>query len=163
MIADRPRVLLVDDRSENLLALEAVLEPLPCDLVSVTSGSAALKELLNGEFAVVLLDVQMPGMDGFETAEMIKSRERTRALPIIFVTAISKQSHHVFRGYTAGAVDYVFKPYDPGILRAKVAVFLELDAVARTAARNEAVMRAVLDHAPIGMARARRGRPDRRA
>jgi len=153
MIAEHPRVLLVDDRSENLLALEAVLEPLACELVSVTSGAAALKELLNGEFAVVLLDVQMPGMDGFETAELIKSRERTRALPIIFVTAISKQSHHVFRGYTAGAVDYVFKPYDPGVLRAKVAVFLELDAVARTAARNEAAMRAVFDHAPIGMAR----------
>jgi PAS domain S-box-containing protein len=95
----------------------------------------------------------MPGMDGFETAELIKGRERTRAVPIIFVTAISKERHHVFRGYETGAVDYVFKPYDPGILRSKVAVFLELDAVSRTAAHNEAVLRAAFDNAPIGMAR----------
>jgi PAS domain S-box-containing protein len=153
MTADAPAVLLVDDREENLLALGAVLEPLPCRLVSVKSGEDALKALLQADFAVVLLDVQMPGMDGFETAELIKGRERTRAMPIIFVTAISKERHHVFRGYSAGAVDYVFKPYDPGILRSKVAVFLELDAKSRAAARSEAILRAAFDDAPIGMAR----------
>ena len=152
-MSDVPAVLLVDDRSENLLALEAVLEPLPCRLVSVTSGEDALKCLLQEDFAVVLLDVQMPGMDGFETAELIKGRERTRSVPIIFVTAISKERAHVFRGYSAGAVDYVFKPYDPHVLRSKVAVFLELEAKSRAAAQSEAVLRAAFDSAPIGMAR----------
>jgi PAS domain S-box-containing protein len=150
---DLPAVLLVDDRSENLLALEAVLEPLPCRLVSVTSGEDALKALLQEEFAVVLLDVQMPGMDGFETAEMIKSRERTRSVPIIFVTAINKEREHVFHGYSSGAVDYLFKPYDPTVLRSKVNVFLELDARTRAAAQSEAVLRAAFDFAPIGKAR----------
>jgi PAS domain S-box-containing protein len=150
---DLPGVLLVDDRSENLLALEAVLEPLPCRLVSVTSGEDALKALLHEEFAVVLLDVQMPGMDGFETAQLIKSRERTRSVPIIFVTAINKERDHVFAGYTAGAVDYVFKPYDPNVLRSKVGVFLELEAKSRSAAQSEAVLRAAFDAAPIGKAR----------
>ncbi|MCW2990772.1 MAG: SpoIIE family protein phosphatase, partial [Solirubrobacterales bacterium] len=122
-------------------------------LTSVTSGEDALKQLLNEDFAMVLLDVQMPGMDGFETAELIKGRERTRNVPIIFVTAISKERHHVYRGYSSGAVDYVFKPYDPAVLRSKVAVFLELHAASRAATRSEAVMRAAFDHAPIGMAR----------
>jgi PAS domain S-box-containing protein len=152
-VTDGPSVLLVDDRPENLLALEAVLQPLPCHLVSVTSGEEALKALLHQDFAVVLLDVQMPGMDGFETAELIKGRERSRAVPIIFVTAISKDRAHVFRGYSAGAVDYVFKPYDPNVLRSKVAVFLELEAKSRAAAQSEAMLRAAFESAPIGMAR----------
>ncbi len=150
---DLPAVLLVDDRSENLLALEATLEPLPCRLVSVTSGEDALKALLQEEFAVVLLDVQMPGMDGFETAELIKSRERTRSVPIIFVTAINKEREHVFHGYSSGAVDYLFKPFDPTVLRSKVNVFLELDAKSRAFAQSEAVLRAAFDFAPIGKAR----------
>jgi CheY-like chemotaxis protein len=153
MSVEAPAVLLVDDREENLIALRAVLEPLRCRLVSVHSGEEALKALLQEDFAVVLLDVQMPGMDGFETAELIKGRERTRTLPIIFVTAISKERHHVFRGYSAGAVDYVFKPYEPDILRSKVLVFLELAAKSREAARSEAILRAAFDRAPIGMAR----------
>jgi PAS domain S-box-containing protein len=150
---DLPCVLLVDDRRENLLALEATLEPLPCRLVSVTSGEDALKSLLQEEFACVLLDVQMPGMDGFETADLIKSRERTRSVPIIFVTAISKEREHVFHGYTSGAVDYIFKPYDPTVLRSKVNVFLELDAKSRAFAQSEAMLRAAFDYAPIGKAR----------
>jgi PAS domain S-box-containing protein len=150
---DLPAVLLVDDRQENLLALRAVLEPLPCRLVAVNSGEEALKALLQDDFAVVLLDVQMPGMDGFETAEMIKQRQRTRTIPIIFVTAISKERHNVFRGYTTGAVDYVVKPYDPGVLRSKVSVFLDLDAKSRAAAASEAMLRAAFDYAPHGMAR----------
>ncbi|MBE2315658.1 SpoIIE family protein phosphatase [Solirubrobacter sp. CPCC 204708] len=152
-MTDLPAVLLVDDREENLIALRAVLEPLPCRLVSAMSGEEALKALLLQDFAVVLLDVQMPNMDGFETAELIKGRARTRTLPIIFVTAISKEREHVFRGYETGAVDYVFKPYDPEILRSKVAVFLELDAKSRAAARSEAILRAAFEDAPIGMAR----------
>jgi PAS domain S-box-containing protein len=119
-------MLLVDDRQENLLALEAILEPLGHRLVSVTSGVAALKQLLLGDFACILLDVQMPGLDGFELAELIKQRERSAHIPIIFVTALSTEERHVFRGYSAGAVDYIFKPIDPDILRSKVSVFVEL-------------------------------------
>ena len=122
----RASLLLVDDRRENLLALEAILEPLGLTLVSVTSGTEALKELLLGDFAAILMDVQMPGIDGFELAELIKQRERSAHIPIIFVTAISKDEQHVFRGYSAGAVDYIFKPIDPEILRSKVSVFVEL-------------------------------------
>lgn len=151
--ADQPSVLLVDDRPENLLALEAVLAPLKCNLVSVTSGQEALRRLLHDEFALILLDVQMPELDGFETAEYIKRRRKTRDIPIIFVTAISKERHHVFRGYETGAVDYVFKPYDPELLRAKVAVFLELFEANRAVHRSEELLRATFEAAAIGMAR----------
>ena len=123
---ERANILLVDDREDNLLALEAILEPLGHRCVSVTSGSAALKQLLVDDFACILLDVQMPDIDGFELAELIKQRERSQHIPIIFVTALSKEEKHVFRGYSAGAVDYIFKPIDPDILRSKVAVFVEL-------------------------------------
>ena len=120
------RVLLVDDRPENLLALEAVLEPLGFELVSVRSGEAALRLLLVEEFAVIVLDVQMPVLDGFETARLIKGRERTRHVPIIFLTALSGGLEHHLQGYAAGAVDYVYKPFEPEILRAKVGVLAEL-------------------------------------
>ena len=120
------KLLLVDDRPENLLALEALLEPLGQEIVLAASGEEALRHLLQEEFAAILLDVQMPGMDGFQTAELIKQRERTRHIPILFLTAISKDAEHVFRGYDAGAVDYLMKPFDPHILRAKVAVFIDL-------------------------------------
>ncbi len=120
-MTDRAKLLLVDDRPENLLALEAILEPLEADLVRAASGEEALRRLLHEEFAAILLDVQMPGMDGFQTAELIKQRERTRHIPILFLTAISKDAEHVFRGYSAGAVDYLMKPFDPLVLRAKVA------------------------------------------
>jgi len=121
-----PKVLLVDDRPDNLLALEAVLEPLDLDLVLAESGAEALGALLDDEFAVVVLDVQMPDLDGFETARLIKGRERTRLLPIIFLTAISHEPHHHIAGYKVGAVDYIKKPFDADILRAKVMVFAEL-------------------------------------
>jgi PAS domain S-box-containing protein len=120
------KLLLVDDRSENLLALEAILQPLGHELVSVTSGRAALKELLLHDFACIILDVQMPELDGFELAELIKQRQRSQHIPIVFVTAISMEERHVFRGYSAGAVDYIFKPIDADILRSKVSVFVEL-------------------------------------
>ena len=119
-------ILLVDDRSENLLALEAILEPLNQTLVRATSGDEALRKLLLHDFAVILLDVQMPGINGFETARIIKSRERTKYIPIIFLTAISKEEEYVFEGYSVGAVDYLAKPFQPDILRSKVAVFVEL-------------------------------------
>lgn len=121
-----PSLLLVDDREANLLALEAVFEDSGYRLVRANSGRQALKRLLTEEFAAVLLDVQMPGLDGFETATMIRRRQQSRHTPIIFITAINKEEQYVFRGYAAGAVDYIFKPFDPEILRAKVAVFAEL-------------------------------------
>ena len=120
------KILLVDDRPENLLALEAILEPLGQTLLYARSGEDALRELLRHDVAVILLDVQMPELDGFETATLIKQRERTSHVPIIFVTAISKDEEQVFRGYSAGAVDYVFKPFAPEVLRSKVAVFIDL-------------------------------------
>jgi CheY-like chemotaxis protein len=120
------KILLVDDRPENLLALEAILSGLGHELVKASSGEEALKRLLNDDVAVILLDVQMPGMDGFETAGRIKQRERTRDIPILFLTAIDGAAHQAFRGYAAGAVDYLAKPFDPWVLRAKVAVFVEL-------------------------------------
>ena len=147
-------VLLVDDREENLLALEAVLEPTGCRLVSARSGDDALRALLKDDFAVILLDVQMPGLDGFETAELIRARERSRSVPIIFVTAISKEPHHVFRGYETGAVDYLFKPLNAVVLRSKVEVFVESYERGRALAEREELLRATFEDAPIGMARA---------
>jgi two-component system, sensor histidine kinase and response regulator len=123
---EKANILLVDDQPNNLLALEAVLEDRGQNLVKVHSGQEALKCLLNGEFAVILLDVQMPGMDGFETAKLIREREKSRHTPIIFLTAINKSDIQVFRGYSLGAVDYLFKPLVPEVLRAKVAVFVDL-------------------------------------
>ena len=123
---DGVKILLVDDRPENLLALEAILEPLGQLLIRATSGPDALKRVLETEFAVILLDVQMPGMNGFEVAEIIKSRERSRTIPIIFLSAISKEDAYVFKGYSMGAVDYVFKPFNPDVLRSKVSVFVDL-------------------------------------
>ena len=122
----KARILLVDDRAENLIALEAILSSLNQQLVPVRSGEAALKALLSEEFAVILLDVVMPGMDGFETAAHIKRRARTHDVPIIFLTAAGAEPDHAFRGYAAGAVDYIAKPFDPWVLRAKVAVFVDL-------------------------------------
>src|SRR3954465_461119 len=109
-----------------LLGVEAVLEPLGQRLVRALSGEEALSSLLREEFALILLDVQMPDMDGFQTATFIKQREKTQHIPIIFLTALSKELHHVFRGYSAGAVDYVVKPFDPMVLRSKVQVFVDL-------------------------------------
>jgi PAS domain S-box-containing protein len=120
------KILLVDDRPENLLALEATLEPLGQTLIRAHSGVEALRQLLTDEFAVILLDVQMPGLNGFETAEIIKSREKTRYTPIIFLTAISKEQEFIYKGYSVGAVDYMFKPLQPEVLRSKVAVFVDL-------------------------------------
>ena len=118
-------ILIVDDREENLLTLESILENPELNIVKARSGNEALGLMLEYSFAMVLLDVQMPEMDGFETAELMRSNERTRNIPIIFVTAISKQRQHVFKGYEAGAVDYLYKPLDLEILQSKIKAYIE--------------------------------------
>jgi len=125
-VRDKAKILLVDDRAENITALRAVLGSLNQTLVGARSGEEALKALLGDEFAVILLDVLMPGMDGFETAAHIKQRPKTREVPIIFLTALNAEPDYAFRSYSAGAVDYIAKPFDPWVLRAKVSVFVDL-------------------------------------
>jgi CheY-like chemotaxis protein len=125
-VTDQAKALLVDDRRENLLALEAILQGLPVTPVAVESGEAALKQLLVEDFAVILLDAQMPEMDGFEVASHIKRRERTRHVPVIFLTAADRDAQLALRGYAVGAVDYLTKPFDPWVLRAKVSIFVDL-------------------------------------
>jgi len=117
-------ILLVDDRRENLLALEAVLSEESYRLVKATSGEEALRHLMKEEFAVIVLDVQMPGMDGIETAKWIKAREKTKNIPIIFVSANYKETEHLFAGYSAGGVDYMVKPFVPHILKSKIHSFV---------------------------------------
>ncbi|MEU1899761.1 response regulator [Nocardiopsis dassonvillei] len=125
-MTQKANILLVDDRDENLIALEAALTSLDQNLVRANSGEEALKHLLGTDFAVILLDVVMPGMDGFETAAHIKQREKTKDVPIIFLTAQEVDRHQVFRGYASRAVDFLLKPFDPWVLRSKVEVFVEL-------------------------------------
>ncbi len=141
------RVLAVDDRRENLLALQAILEGLPIEVVPVTNGEDALKQLLVKDYALILLDARMPGMDGFETAKHVKQRERTRHIPILFLTAVDYDPHLAFRGYQAGAVDYITKPFDPWVLRSKVAVFVDLyllhTQVTERAAERDALRKSV--------------------
>ena len=144
-MTNKARILLVDDRGENLVALEAILSSLNEVLVPVRSGEEALKALLVDEFAVILLDVVMPGMDGFETAAHIKRRPKTRDVPIIFLTAASAEPDHAFRGYAAGAVDYISKPFDPWVLRAKVSVFVELYTKNRQLREQAELLRSRLD------------------
>ena len=143
-------ILLVDDRPENLRALEGVLEPLGYPLQTAASGSEALRLLLETEFALILLDVRMPGLDGLETAQLIKGRARTRDIPIVFLTAAHDEVGDIIRGYGIGAVDYVLKPFDAELLRSKVAVFAELEAGRRSLQRSEAFLRAAFEAAPIG-------------
>jgi len=143
-VAEKVKILLVDDRPENLVALEAILSSLNQTLVSARSGDDALKALLSDEFAVILLDVVMPGMDGFETAAHIKRRPRTRDVPIIFLTALNSEPDYAFRSYSAGAVDYIAKPFDPWVLRAKVCVFVDLYMKNRQLSEQAALLRARL-------------------
>ena len=146
----KARILLVDDRAENLIALEAILSSLNQQLVPVRSGEAALKALLSDEFAVILLDVVMPGMDGFETAAHIKRRAKTHDVPIIFLTAAGAEPDHAFRGYAAGAVDYIAKPFDPWVLRAKVAVFVDLYVKNRQLREQAELLRKQAENAANG-------------
>jgi PAS domain S-box-containing protein len=143
-VTERARVLLVDDDERNLLALETVLEDLG-EVVLARSGEEALRHLLKGEFAVILLDVYMPGMDGYETAQIIRSRDQTKGIPIVFLSAVNKEAEHLMRGYSMGAVDYVFKPVDPTILRSKVAVFVDLFEKSKEVERKARQEQALLD------------------
>ena len=137
-------MLLVDDDERNLLAVATVLEDLG-DVVLARSGEEALRHLLKGEFAVILLDVYMPGMDGYETAQIIRSRDQTKGIPIVFLSAVNKEAEHLLRGYSMGAVDYVFKPVDPIVLRSKVAVFVDLFAKTKEVERKARQEQALLD------------------
>lgn len=123
---ERVKILLVDDQADNLLSAGAVLETLGEEVVKAESGREALRQLLDQDFAVIVLDVMMPEMDGFETAALIRQRERSRHTPIIFLTALGRSEEHIKQGYTLGAVDYLGKPFVPEILRTKVSVFVEL-------------------------------------
>jgi CheY-like chemotaxis protein len=143
-VAEKANILLVDDRAENIVALEAILSSLNQTLVPARSGDAALKALLSDEFAVILLDVLMPGMDGFETAAHIKRRPKTRDVPIIFLTARNAEPDYAFRSYSAGAVDYIAKPFDPWVLRAKVSVFVDLYTKSRQLSDQATMLRAQL-------------------
>ncbi|MFB4314535.1 two-component system response regulator [Actinomadura sp. 21ATH] len=140
MDGDEARILLVDDQEENLLALAAILRTVEADVVSVRSGEDALRALMTGDFAVILLDVLMPGMDGFETAYHIKRKDRTRDVPIIFLTAARSEPDLSFRGYAVGAVDYLVKPFDPWVLRSKVDVFIELRRERRRSMERAAIL-----------------------
>jgi response regulator RpfG family c-di-GMP phosphodiesterase len=126
-MAIQQNILLVDDYEPNLISLEAVLDNDDWNLIKATSGMEALKLLLENDIALVLLDVQMPEMDGFEVAEMMRKNPRTQTVPIVFLTAISKEDKYIYKGYQAGAVDYLCKPINPTILRSKVEFFLKLD------------------------------------
>lgn len=153
---ERVNILLVDDQPANLLALESILADIGENLVTADSGGRALRHLLDNDFAVVLLDVQMPDLDGFETAELIRQRDRSRDTPIIFLTALSRSETNVFRGYELGAVDYIFKPFHPEILKSKVQVFVQLfrqreslkrqaQELARLSRQNELILHAVAE------------------
>src|SRR5262245_15517533 len=123
---EKVSILLVDDHPENLLALEALLSNLGQNLVRADSGIEALRLMLHNDFALILLDVDMPVINGFETAELIRQRDRSRHTPIIFLTAVNKAEQHVFKGYSLGAVDYLLKPFVPEVLRSKVIALVEL-------------------------------------
>src|SRR5580658_1073557 len=154
---ERVKLLLVDDDRDNLLALEAILEPLHQELMLAQSGPDALRLCLDHKFAVILLDVRMPDMDGFETAELIRLRKQSRHTPILFLTAY-RSDEQLFRGYDLGAVDFLFKPIVPEILQSKVSVFVELSRSeqllqrqAEELTRAEQRFRAVLEAAPDAM------------
>jgi PAS domain S-box-containing protein len=154
--ASRARVLLVDDDERNLHAIKTVLEDI-AEVVLASSGEEALRHLLKGEFAVILLDVYMPGMDGYETAQMIRAREQTKRIPIIFLSAVNKEVEHLLRGYSMGAVDYVFKPVEPVVLQSKVAVFVDLYLMRREVqlkAQQEQKLRDATLHAKADKLRA---------
>ncbi len=144
-MSEQARILLVDDRPENLLALEAILSGLNQVLVRASSGEEALRALLKDEFALILLDVQMPGMDGFETATQIKARSLTKDIPIIFLTAEDTDEHDAYRGYAAGGADYLTKPFDPWVLRAKVQVFVDLWVAGSRLSAQAAFLRRQID------------------
>ena len=146
-----PGILVVDDQAENLTALEVVLEPLGREVVSATSGEEALRELLDRDFAVIVMDVRMPGLDGLETVELIKRRPRHADTAVVFLTAADTDAEQITRGYETGAVDYILKPVDADVLRSKVAMLLELQRKSAELRASEERFRAAFEGAPIGM------------
>ena len=144
-------ILVVDDQPESLVALRTVLEPLGRDVITALSGEEALKRLLNDDFAVIVMDVRMPGLDGFETVELIKRRDRHEDTAVIFLTAGDADAAQITRGYSAGAVDYILKPVDADVLRSKVAMLLELQQKNAELRASEERFRAAFEGAPIGM------------
>lgn len=142
---------MVDDQAESLVALRTVLEPLGREVVTAPSGEEALKHLLHEDFAVIVMDVRMPGLDGFQTVELIKRRERHEDTAVIFLTAGDADAEQVTRGYSAGGVDYMLKPVDPDMLRSKVAMLLELQQTSAELRASEERFRAAFEGAPIGM------------
>ncbi len=122
----KAKILIVDDKPDNLSALEEILNDLNCNIIKANSGKEALEKLIEHNIALILLDVQMPGMDGFETAKLIHGIEDTRNIPIIFLTAVNKEKRNIYEGYQSGAVDYLFKPIEPHVLQKKVDVFIKL-------------------------------------
>src|SRR6185503_13336737 len=127
-VSSNGSILIVDDNQRNLAALEGMLKDVGRNLVLANSGEQALRHVLKEDFAVILLDARMPGVDGFETAKLIRERQRSRHTPIIFITGAYEDVGSVFRGYEVGAVDYIVKPLDPRVLKSKVSVFVELHA-----------------------------------
>ncbi|MDF2154535.1 diguanylate cyclase [Vibrio sp. CAU 1672] len=125
-MTQRPKILIVDDRLENLIALENLLEPFNAEVIRAQSGPEALGHTLDHDFALVLLDVEMPDMDGYEVAELMRGNRKTKSVPIIFVTARSKTESHLFKGYESGAVDYLFKPLEAVVFNGKIRIFIEL-------------------------------------
>src|SRR5687768_8991669 len=144
-------ILVVDDQPESLVALRTVLEPLGREVVTAPSGEEALKRLLHDDFSVIVMDVRMPGLDGFQTVELIKRRERHEDTAIVFLTAGDADAEQVTRGYSAGAIDYMLKPVDPDMLRSKVAMLLELQQKSAELRASEERFRAAFEGAPIGM------------
>src|SRR5438094_9924857 len=143
--SEKVNILLVDDNIQNLRALEGILRSLDQNVIQTTSGPEALKYLLRNDAAVILLDVEMPDMDGFQTATLIRERERTSHTPIIFLTAISKSDIHVSQGYSLGGVDYIFKPFAPDVLKSKVSAFVQMYKQRREAQRQSEMLKAERD------------------
>ena len=144
-------ILLVDDQEMNLQALEALLQDLGKPLVRARSGQEALRLLFDRTFALILLDVRMPDMDGYETADLIRRRHKSALTPIIFITAADATPEEVSRGYGVGAVDYIFKPFIPEVLKAKCRIFLELFAKTQELRESEARLRSILDASPLAV------------
>src|SRR5574341_835170 len=142
-------ILIVDDRQDNLLSLEAILRELGPQVFKAQSGQEALRYAFDRDFAVILLDVRMPDMDGFETASLLRRRKRSEHTPIIMVTAADSSPQDIARGYAAGAVDYLFKPFMPEVLRAKVKIFLELHRKTRELRESEARYQTLTDMSPV--------------
>jgi PAS domain S-box-containing protein len=150
-VSESPGILVVDDQPDTLTALEALLEPLGHEIVTASSGEEALRRLLDEDFGVIVMDVRMPGMDGFETVELIRQRRRHEDTAIIFLTGADADSEQITRGYSAGAVDYIVKPVDPEVLRSKVAMLLALAEKTAELRESEVRFRTAFEGAPIGM------------